>query len=134
MSAQTPHPPAAQPAAAAPVDPLARITLAPRTFVAALATVTLLLGLLLALLPVRVSTLDTTTTTKVSCGNILGGVETPRLASALGKPSEPVLVEYVAMCSASVDARATPAWVLFFGGMLGWIWLGAVRSGKSRLE
>jgi hypothetical protein len=133
MSVQTSLSPAGQPVAESG-DPLDRITLAPRTFVAALATVALLLGLMLALLPVRVSTLDTAATTKVSCGNILGGVETPRLASALNRPAEPVLVEYVAMCSQAIDARATPSWVLFFGGMLGWIWLGAVRSGKSRLE
>jgi hypothetical protein len=115
-------------------DPLDRITLPPRTFVAALATIALLLGLILALIPVRVSTLDTTSTVKVSCGNTLGGVETPRLASSLGKPTELVLVQYVGMCDRAIDSRATPAWTLFFGGMIGWIWLGAVRKRKSRVE
>jgi hypothetical protein len=122
------------PPATEQVDPLDRITLPPRVFVAALASIALLIGLVLALVPVRVSTLDTTTTTKVSCGNILGGVETPRLASALDKPEQPILVEYVAMCDRSLDARATPAWTLFFGGMIGWIWLGAVRRRKSGVE
>jgi hypothetical protein len=113
----------------AQADPLARITLAPRTFVAVLAAVALIVGLLLALIPVRVSTLDTTRTVKVSCGNTLGGVETPPLATALGKPvDELVLAQYVAMCDRAIDARATPAWTLFFGGMIGWVWLGAVRT------
>ncbi|MET0233327.1 MAG: hypothetical protein ABW224_01680 [Kibdelosporangium sp.] len=125
----TPVPPAAE-----LPDPLDRITLPPRTFVAALATITMLLGLILALVPVRVSTMDTTNTVKVSCGNILGGVETPRLARSLGKPSELVLVQYVAMCDRAIDSRATPSWTLFFGGMAGWIWLGAVRRRKSGVE
>lgn len=115
-------------------DPLDRITLPPRTFVAALATVALLLGLILALIPVRVSTLDTTSTTKVSCGNTLGGVETPRLARSLGKPADEVLVQYVGMCDRAIDSRATPAWTLFFGGMIGWIWLGAVRKRRTGVE
>lgn len=118
-------------------DPLDRITLPPRAFVAALASIALVLGLVLALVPVRVSALDTTATVKVTCGNILGGVETPRLASALGGPAPSILVEYVGMCDRSLDSRATPAWTLFFGGMIGWIWLGAVRqrkASKSRVE
>jgi hypothetical protein len=122
------------PPATEQTDPLARITLPPRVFVAALATIALVLGLILAIAPVRVSTLDTTATVKVSCGNILGGVETPQLAGALGHPAPPILVEYVAMCDRSIDTRATPAWTLFFGGMIGWIWLGAVRRRKSRVE
>jgi hypothetical protein len=126
-------------------DPLDRITLPPRTFVAALASIALLLGLILVLLPVRVSSMDTASTTKVSCGNTLGGVETPKLANSLGKSAddllagssistELVLVQYVAMCDRAIDSRATPAWTLFFGGMIGWIWLGAVRKRKSRVE
>jgi hypothetical protein len=133
MSVQTSLQPANTPVTE-PVDPLARITLAPRTFVAALATIALLVGLALALLPVRVSTPDTASTVKVSCGNTLGGVETPRVAAALDRPSEEVLVSYIAMCDRAIDARATPSWILFFGGMLGWIWLGVVRTKKSRVE
>ncbi|GAB3870311.1 hypothetical protein GCM10029964_004600 [Kibdelosporangium lantanae] len=72
MSVQTSPP--AQPT----VDPLAKVTLRPRTFAAVLAVAGLLVGLVLVLLPLRVSTLDTTKTTKLSCGNILGGVETPK--------------------------------------------------------
>jgi hypothetical protein len=124
-----PLPPATESA-----DPLDKITLPPRTFVAALATIALLLGLILALVPVRVSTLDIASTTKVSCGNTLGGVETPRLATSLGKPDQEILVQYVGMCDRAIDARATPAWTLFFGGMIGWIWLGAVRKRKTRVE
>nr|WP_042190590.1 hypothetical protein [Kibdelosporangium sp. MJ126-NF4]CEL19454.1 hypothetical protein [Kibdelosporangium sp. MJ126-NF4] len=116
-------------------DPLAKITLSPRVFVAALASIALVVGLVLGLLPVRVSTLDTATTVRVSCGNTLGGVETPRLAASLGAPEKPVLAEYVSMCDRGIDARTLPAWTLFFGGMLGWVWLGAVRRPrKSGLE
>ncbi|MFC0114733.1 hypothetical protein [Kibdelosporangium aridum] len=115
-------------------DPLAKITLPPRVFVASLASIALVVGLVLGLLPVRVSTLDTTTTVKVSCGNTLGGVETPRLAASLGNPERPILAEYVAMCDRGIDDRALPAWTLFFGGMIGWIWLGAVRKRKSGVE
>ncbi|MCE7008970.1 hypothetical protein LWC34_40085 [Kibdelosporangium philippinense] len=115
-------------------DPLAQITLPPRVFVASLASIALVVGLVLGLLPVRVSTLDTTTTVKVSCGNTLGGVETPQLAASLGRPERPILAEYVAMCDRGIDARALPAWTLFFGGMIGWIWLGAVRRRKSGVE
>lgn len=133
MSVQTSLQPANAPVTE-PVDPLARITLAPRTFVAVLATIALVVGLLLALLPVRVSTPDTVNMVKVSCGNTLGGVETPHVASALNRPAEMVLVSYIAMCDRAIDSRTTPAWTLFFGGMLGWIWLGVVRTKKSRVE
>jgi hypothetical protein len=115
-------------------DPLDKITLPPRVFVASLASIALVVGLVLGLLPVRVSTLDTAATVKVSCGNTLGGVETPQLAASLGSPERPILAEYVAMCDRGIDARALPAWTLFFGGMVGWIWLGAVRKRKSGLE
>ncbi|RSM60030.1 hypothetical protein DMH04_54885 [Kibdelosporangium aridum] len=115
-------------------DPLDKITVPPRVFVASLASIALVVGLVLGLLPVRVSTLDTTATVKVSCGNTLGGVETPRLAASLGNPERPILAEYVAMCDRGIDARALPAWTLFFGGMIGWIWLGAVRKRKSGVE
>lgn len=119
-------------------DPLAKITLTPRAFAATLATVAMVVGLVLGLLPVRVSSLDTAATVKVSCGNTLGGVETPRLAASLGNPESPILAEYVAMCDRGIDARTLPAWTLFFGGMTGWIWLGAVRrrgdGRKSGLE
>src|SRR5690349_16670618 len=105
MSVQTsPAPPAA-------ADPLAKVTLGPRTFAAVLAIAGLLIGLVLVLVPLRVSTLDTTKTTKLSCGNILGGVETPQVAAALGKPiDQMVLAEYVHMCEDSMNARTYPAW------------------------
>jgi hypothetical protein len=137
MSVQTSLEPAGTPAGAAvpQPDPLAKVTLAPRTFIAFMFVVAMVVGLVLVLIPLRVSTLDTTRTTKVSCGNILGGVETPQLAEALGKPTdELVLAEYVSMCEASINARTYPAWGLFFAGMLGCVWLGAVRPGKSRVE
>jgi hypothetical protein len=135
MSVQTSLEPAGAPAGAEPVDPLARVTLAPRTFIAVLFVAAFVVGLVLVLIPLRVSTLDATRTTKVSCGNILGGVETPQLADALGKPvDELVLAEYVGMCEGSINARTYPAWGLFFTGMLGCVWLGAVRPRKSRVE
>ncbi|TCO58207.1 hypothetical protein [Actinocrispum wychmicini] len=109
-------------------DPLAKVTLAPRTFAAVLFLAALVVGLVLVLIPVRVSTLDTTKTTKVSCGNILGGVETPQVASALGQPTdEMVLAQYVHMCEDSTNARTYPAWGLFFAGLAGCAWLVTVR-------
>jgi hypothetical protein len=132
MSVQT-SPPAASATPVPPAlpDPLAKVTLSPRTFAAVLAVAGLLVGLVLVLIPLRVSTLDTTRTTKLSCGNILGGVETPQVAAALGKPvDEIVLAEYVHMCEDSMNARTYPAWTLFFGGMLGCVWLAAVRRPK----
>jgi hypothetical protein len=124
MSVQTSPPtaPAEQP------DPLAKVTLRPRTFAAVLAIAGLLVGLVLVLLPLRVSTLDTARTTKLSCGNILGGVETPQVAAALGRPvDDVVLTGYVHMCEDSMNARTYPAWTLFFAGLLGCVWLAAVR-------
>jgi hypothetical protein len=127
MSVQTSRPPAP----AEPADPLAKVMLAPRTFAAVLAVVALLVGLVLVLVPLRVSTLDTTRATKLSCGNILGGVETPQVAGALGQPTdEIVLAEYVHMCEDSMNARTYPAWGLFFAGMFGCVWLVAVRRPK----
>lgn len=109
-------------------DPIAKVTLAPRTFAAVLFLAALVVGLVLVLIPVRVSTLDTSKTTKVSCGNILGGVETPALAAALGRPTdEVVLAQYVHMCEDSTNARTYPAWGLFFAGMFGCVWLVGVR-------
>jgi hypothetical protein len=131
MSVQT----SLAPASTEPPDPLAKVTLAPRTFAAVLFVIALLVGLVLVLIPLRVSTLDTARTTKVSCGNILGGVETPQVAGALGKPTdELVLAQYVHMCEDSINARTYPAWGLFFAGMIGCVWLAAVRRPKSRVE
>ncbi|MEV4310861.1 hypothetical protein [Actinocrispum sp. NPDC049592] len=130
---QTSLEPAPRPADQA--DPLAKVTIAPRAYVAFLFVAALVVGLVLVLVPLRVSTLDTTKTVKVSCGNILGGVETPQLAEALGHPSdEVVLAQYVHMCEDSINARTYPAWGLFFTGLLGIVWLGAGQRRKSRLE
>jgi hypothetical protein len=133
MSVQTPLEPAQQVPEQA--DPLVNVTIPPRAYIAFLFITALVIGLVLVLIPLRVSTLDTTKTVKVSCGNILGGVETPQLADALGKPvDELVLAQYVHMCEDSLNARTYPAWGLFSTGFLGVLWLVAGRRRKSGLE
>jgi hypothetical protein len=133
MSVQTSLEPAQQ--AAEQPDPLAKVTIPARAYVVFLFVTALIIGLVLVLIPLRVSTLDTTKTVKVSCGNILGGVETPQVADALGKPTdELVLAQYVHMCEDSINARTYPAWGLFATGFLGLVWLAAGRRRKSRVE
>jgi hypothetical protein len=110
-------------------DPLDQITLRPRTFAAVLVCAAMVIGLVFALIPVRVSSPTITTATKVSCGNSLGGVETPQLNDALGRPDRPTLVSYIDMCERAIDTRAELAWTLFFGGLIGALWLGVVRRG-----
>lgn len=110
-----------------PADPLASITLSPRTFAAALAVAGLLLGLILALVPVHVAGLDTAEQTSVSCGNTIGGVETPLLAEGLGDVDDTVLATYVGTCQTAIGTRLWFSWPLFVAGALAVVWLGAVR-------
>ena len=110
-----------------PSDPLAKITLTPRRFAAVLAGAGFLLGLLLALVPVHVATLDTEQATSVSCGNTIGGVETPLLAQDLGNEEPSVLATYVGTCQDAIGTRLLFAWPMFFAGMIGIVWLGVVR-------
>jgi hypothetical protein len=116
------------PDASAEQDPLAKITVTPRALAAVLAAAALLVGLVLAIVPVRVAGPDPVNPTKVSCGNTLGGVETGRMAGSLPKPTDqPTVVSYVDMCERAVSNRVFYSWPLFFGGGLGIIWLGVVR-------
>jgi hypothetical protein len=110
-----------------PADPLAKIMMAPRTFFAVLAVVALLLGLLLALLPVRVADADAGDPGHVSCGNTIGGVETGPLAEGLGRPGRDVLATYVNTCESAIATRLAFSWPLFFAGALAIVWSGVVR-------
>jgi hypothetical protein len=116
--------PAAEPE---PADPLAKITLRPRTFGAVLAVAGLVLGLLLAILPVHVAGLDTGKQTSVSCGNTIGGVETPLVGGGLGNVDDTVLATYVNTCQHAISTRLAFSWPLFFAGVLAILWLGVVR-------
>src|SRR5262249_23048682 len=87
-----PYPPAEPP------DPLAKITLTPRAFTALLAAVALLLGLILAIIPVHVTGPDPVRPTAVSCGNTIGGVESGSVAANLNQPDRPTMVAYLEMC------------------------------------
>jgi hypothetical protein len=110
-----------------PVDPLAKIMLTPRTFWAILAVAALLLGLLLALLPVRVANADAADPGYVSCGNTIGGVETGPLATQLDRPAEDVLATYVGTCESAIATRLAYSWPMFFAGALAIVWAGVVR-------
>jgi hypothetical protein len=111
-----------------PHDPLARVTMRPRTFAAILAIAALLLGLLLALLPVRVANADVARPGHVTCGNTIGGVETGPLGSDLGRPSEAVVATYVNTCESAIATRLAYSWPLFLVGALAIVWSGVVRS------
>jgi hypothetical protein len=108
-------------------DPLASITLSPRAFAAVLAVAGMLLGLVLALVPVHVAGLDAAEQRSVSCGNTIGGVETPLLGKDLGNVEDTVLATYVGTCQQAISTRLTFSWPLFAAGALGIIWLGVVR-------
>lgn len=108
-------------------DPLAKVMLTPRQFVAVLAAAAILLGLLLALLPVRVANADPAAPGYVTCGNTIGGVETGPLAEELGRPSDDVLATYVGTCESAVATRLAFSWPLFFAGALVIAWRGVVR-------
>jgi hypothetical protein len=110
-----------------PADPLASITMRPRTYAAGLALAGLLLGLILALVPVHVAGLDTGEQTSVSCGNTIGGVETPLLSGDLGNVDDAVLATYVGTCQQAISTRLMVSWPMFVAGALAVLWLGAVR-------
>lgn len=108
-------------------DPLARITLTPRRFASLLAGAGLLLGLVLGLAPVHVASLDEARASSVSCGNTVGGVETPLLTQDLGDAGPAVVATYVGTCQEAIGTRLVFAWPMFFAGMIGVVWLGVVR-------
>lgn len=108
-------------------DPLARITMRPRTFLAVLATAALLLGLLLALLPVHVANANPSRPGYVTCGNTIGGVETGPLGGQLGEPSELVVATFVNTCESAIATRLAYSWPLFLAGALTIVWFGVVR-------
>jgi hypothetical protein len=112
----------------APVDPLARVTMRPRTFAAILAIAALLLGLLLALLPVRVANADVARPGFATCGTTIGGVETGPLSGDLGRPNEAVMATYVNTCESAIATRLAYSWPLFFAGALAIAWSGVVRK------
>jgi len=122
-----PVPPYAEHAGETPADPLAKIMITPRTFLAVLAVAALLLGLLLALLPVRVANADARDPGHVSCGNTIGGVETGPLATQLDQPGDEVLATYVNTCESAVATRLAYSWPMFFAGALAVAWSGVVR-------
>jgi hypothetical protein len=116
------------PAEDTPVDPLAKVMITPRQFWAILAIAGILLGLLLALLPVRVANADPASPGHVSCGNTIGGVETGPLGDQLGRPGEDVIATYVSTCESAVSTRLAYSWPMFFAGALLVIWRGVVRK------
>ncbi|MGH3881682.1 MAG: hypothetical protein ACRDSK_32055 [Actinophytocola sp.] len=134
VTAPVEPPVAAGTSGAEPADPLAAITLRPRAFASVLAVAGLLLGLILALVPVHVAGLDDAEQTSVSCGNTIGGVETPLLAEGLGSADDAVLATYVGTCQQAISTRLLFAWPMFFAGMLGIVWLGVVRREPERLR
>jgi hypothetical protein len=123
----TENPPAETP----PVDPLAKVMITPRQFWAILAAAGLLLGLLLALLPVRVANADPARPGHVSCGNTIGGVETGPLGDELGRPSTNVLATYVSTCESAIATRLEFSWPMFFAGALVIVWRGVVRKSAT---
>jgi hypothetical protein len=109
-------------------DPLAKITLTPRGFAALLAAIALLLGLILALIPVHVAGPNPAKPVSVSCGNTIGGVETGSVAANLESPDKIVMATYVGTCERAIGDRLFYSWPLFFAGGLTIIWLGVVRT------
>jgi hypothetical protein len=116
-----------EPATAEEPDPLAKITLTPRGFAALLATIGLLLGLILAIVPVHVAGPDPANPGYVSCGNTIGGVETDVAAGGLDRPDRATVVSYVDICERAISSRTFYSWPMFLAGGLVIIWLGAVR-------
>lgn len=127
QTVRQPVPSYTEPVPPEPADPLAKIMLAPRTFLAILAVAALLLGLLLALLPVRVANADTENPGYVTCGNTIGGVETGPLGAQLNQPDTDVLATYVNTCESAIATRLAYSWPLFFAGALAIVWSGVVR-------
>lgn len=114
-------------AAEGPVDPLTEVTMRPGVFWALATVAAIVVGLVLALVPVRVAGLDTTRATSVTCGNVIGGVESKEIATGLPGSGRPELLEYIGLCERAVSERESAASVLFFGGFIGAVWLGVVR-------
>jgi len=115
-------------------DPLAAITMPPRAFIAVLAAVAFLLGLVLALVPVHVAGPDPASTARVSCGNTIGRVEPASIARGLGETDRQTMVTYIDMCERAISDRIDASWPLFFGGLLVIVWLGVVRQRTPRLN
>ena len=116
-----------EPAGAGEPDPLAKITLTPRGFAALLATIGLLLGLILAIVPIHVAGPDPAKPVSVSCGNTIGGVEPASVAANLDNPDRATMVDYVSMCETAIGDRTFYAWPMFLAGALTIIWMGVVR-------
>lgn len=112
-----------------PADPLAAVMLTPRQFWAVLAVAGLLLGLLLALLPVRVAGADPAHPGSVTCGNTIGGVETGPLDDQLDGPDQDVLATYVNTCESAIATRLAYSWPMFFAGALVLVQRLVVRPG-----
>lgn len=109
-------------------DPLAKVMMTPRTFGAVLAVTAVLLGLLLALLPVQVADGDVIGHPGfATCGTTIGGVETGPLSAGLGRPEPDVLATYVSTCESAVAVRQAWSWPMFFAGVLAIVWSGVVR-------
>ena len=127
--------PAAVPPETEPeTDPLAKITMTPQTFAAGLAIAALLLGLILALIPVHVAGPDVSAPRSITCGNTIGGVETASLGEGLGDAATPELVStYVGSCETAMGFRMAFAWPMFFAGMLAVLWQLVIRR-NERLE
>jgi hypothetical protein len=116
-------------------DPLANVTLSPRGFASVMAAAGLLLGLVLALLPVHVAGPDPAHPNRVSCGNTVGGVEIDSVGAGLGPVDRPTVVSYVDICEQAMGERVFYSWPLFLAGGLGIIWLGVVRPrGRSNAQ
>jgi hypothetical protein len=116
------------PAVGQTADPLAKVMLTPRQFWGVLAVAGILLGLLLALLPVSVANADQANPDYVACGNTIGGVETGPLADELGRPSQAVLATYVNTCERAISTRQLYSWPMFVLGALVIVWRGVVRK------
>lgn len=130
-------PPAGLPDATPPgtgteTDPLARITMRPETFFTVLAVAALLLGLILALMPVHVAGPDVTAPRSITCGNTIGGVETASLGEGLGDDASPQLVStYVGSCETAMGFRLMFAWPMFFAGLLAVLWSLVIRRDRA---
>lgn len=111
-----------------PTDPLAKVMLTPRQFWAVLAIAGMLLGLLLALLPVHVANADPASPGSVTCGNTIGGVETGPLAEELDRPGQDILATYVNTCESAIGTRLSYSWPLFFAGALVMVYRLVVRK------
>jgi hypothetical protein len=111
-----------------PADPLAKVMITPRQFWAILAIAGMLLGLLLALLPVHVANADPASPGYVTCGNTIGGVETGPLGGQLDRPGQDVLATYVNTCESAISTRLAYSWPLFFAGALVLVYRLVVRK------